>query len=449
MMITVIGSGYVGLVAGACLAELGNDVVCIDTDPAKIDMLRRGQVPIFEPGLEPLLQRGQQSGRLEFTTDYDLAVGRSTIFLIAVGTPPEEDGSADLRHVLSAAAAIGERLTQKSVIVNKSTVPVDTAAKVEAVIADRLRSRGVEVEFAVVSNPEFLKEGAAIEDFTRPDRIIIGSSDTWATEVMRNLYAPLNRRQDKIIVMDPRSAELTKYAANAMLATRISFMNELAHLSEAVGADIEAVRRGIGSDPRIGFRFLYPGSGYGGSCFPKDARALIRMGAEREVPLRVMHAVEEANERQKHALFEKLAAFYGGARGLDGKTIALWGLSFKPDTDDMREAPSCVLIEDLLSHGAQVRAYDPAAMKQTRQIFADASRLTLCPSAADALEGSDALAIVTEWREFRSPDFDEIASRLKDKAVFDGRNMYERSATDAAGLAYFDIGRNPVEPRER
>lgn len=448
MMITVIGSGYVGLVAGACFADLGNDVVCLDTDPAKIDMLRRGHVPIFEPGLEPLLQRGQQSGRLEFTTDYDLAVDRSNIFLIAVGTPPEEDGSADLRHVLSAAAAIGERLTQKAVIVNKSTVPVETAAKVEAVVADRLRSRGVDVEFSVVSNPEFLKEGAAIADFTRPDRIIIGSSDAWATEVMRNLYAPLNRRQDKIILMDPRSAELTKYAANAMLATRISFMNELARLSEAVGADIEAVRRGIGSDPRIGLQFLYPGCGYGGSCFPKDARALISMGTERDVRLRVMRAVEEANERQKHALFEKLATFYGGEKNLRRKTIALWGLSFKPDTDDMREAPSRVLIEDLLSHGAEVRAYDPAAMTQTQQIFADASRLTLCPSAADALQGSDALAIVTEWREFRSPDFGEIASLLKDKVIFDGRNMYERSVTDAAGLTYFDIGRNPVEPRK-
>ncbi len=429
MMITVIGSGYVGLVAGACFADLGNDVICVDTDPAKIDMLRRGQVPIFEPGLGPLLQRGRESGRLEFTADYDLAVGRSNIFLIAVGTPPDEDGSADLRHVLSAAAAIGDRLAQK------------------AVIAARLRSRGVDVAFSVVSNPEFLKEGAAIADFTRPDRIILGSSDDWATEIMRNLYAPLNRRQDKIIVMDPRSAELTKYAANAMLATRISFMNELAHLAEAVGADIEAVRRGIGSDPRIGLRFLYPGCGYGGSCFPKDARALISMGTDRDVPLRVMRAVEEANERQKHALFEKLAAFYGGETNLQGKTIALWGLSFKPDTDDMREAPSRVLIADLLSHGAQVRAYDPAAMTQTRHIFAD-SRFTLCPSAADALEGSDALAIVTEWREFRSPDFGEIASLLKDKVIFDGRNMYERSVTDAAGLTYFDIGRNPVAPQE-
>jgi UDPglucose 6-dehydrogenase len=441
MAITVIGGGYVGLVAGACFAELGNDVVCIDTDQGKINQLQNGKIPIFEPGLEALVRQGREAGRLRFTSDYDEATDGSTFFIIAVGTPPDESGAADLKHVLAAAQAIGERISQPAVIVNKSTVPVNTAAKVEAVVAQALRRRGKDIKFAVASNPEFLKEGAAIEDFLRPDRIIIGASDEWAIEQMRRLYAPLNRNHDKIIVMDALSAEMTKYAANAMLATRISFMNELAGLSEAVGADIELVRRGIGSDPRIGSHFLYPGLGYGGSCFPKDVRALMRTASEQNVALGVLQAVEQANERQKRKLFEKICNFYGGPDRLAGKTVAVWGLAFKPNTDDMREAPSRILIAELMAAGAHVRAYDPVAMTETRRIFGEIPGLTLCSTADEALNGSDILAVVTEWREFRSPDFKAMASSLKDKAVFDGRNMYERSALDAVGLKYFDIGR--------
>lgn len=447
MHITVIGSGYVGLVAGACFADIGNDVTCVDKNQRKIDLLNRGEIPIFEPGLEAIVRRNREGGRLHFTTQEKDAVSRSAVIFIAVGTPPSEDGSADLGYVLSAARSIGSRLSGPTVIVNKSTVPVGTAAKVEAVINEELARRGAEARFAVVSNPEFLKEGTAVEDFMRPDRIVIGGREPWAIDVMRRLYAPLNRNHDKFIVMDANSAELTKYAANAMLATRISFMNEMARLSEAVGADIELVRRGIGSDPRIGHSFLYAGCGYGGSCFPKDVRAVMRTADENGIRMGLIQSVEAANELQKHLLFDKLAAFYEGEAGLAGKTIALWGLSFKPNTDDIREAPSLVLIERLLAAGVRVRAHDPVAMTEAGRMLGARDGLAMCASADEALSGSDALVIVTEWREFRSPDFAAIASKLRDKAIFDGRNLFDRSEASAAGLSYFDIGRNPVRPR--
>lgn len=445
MTITVVGSGYVGLVAGACFADIGNDVICLDTNEGKVAQLRAGIMPIFEPGLESLIQAGVAAGRLRFTSSYDEATAQSSVFVIAVGTPPNEDGSADLKYVVSAAQAIGERIKRPVIIINKSTVPVGTAAKVQAVVANALSERGLDFRFAVVSNPEFLKEGAAIQDFMRPDRIVIGSSDNWAIEQMRRLYAPLNRNHDKIIVMDAQSAELTKYAANAMLATRISFMNELAGLSEAVGADIELVRRGIGSDPRIGSHFLYAGAGYGGSCFPKDVRALMRTASEQGAKLGVLQAVEAANERQKQSLFEKICSYYGGREKLAGKTVAVWGLAFKPNTDDMREAPSVVLIRQLLASHARVRAYDPVAKNEAQHVLGQSEALAFSSSAEAAIEGSDVLVIVTEWREFRSPDFETIATHLRDKAVFDGRNIYDRSELQSVGLKYFDIGRNPVE----
>lgn len=439
MKITVIGTGYVGLVSGACMAEMGNDVLCLDLDPEKIRILKEGGIPIHEPGLDAVVARNVEAGRLHFTTDVAEAVRFGTIQFIAVGTPPDEDGSADLQYVLSAARNIGRLMTDYKVVVDKSTVPVGTADKVKAAIADELAKRGQEMEFAVVSNPEFLKEGAAVEDFMRPDRIVVGADDERAIHLMRALYAPFQRNRDKLVVMDVRSAELTKYAANAMLATRISFMNELALLADRMGADIEMVRQGIGSDPRIGYHFLYAGCGYGGSCFPKDVKALIRTARENGQDLKVLQAVEDANDVQKMVLVEKIVAKFG--EDLSGRRFALWGLAFKPNTDDMREAPSRVIINELFRRGATVTAYDPVAMTETKRIYGEEPRLTLADKPMDALEGADALLIVTEWKEFRSPDFERIKSALKQPVIFDGRNLYEPEVPRAAGIEYSAIGR--------
>lgn len=439
MKITVIGTGYVGLVSGACMAEMGNDVLCLDLDPEKIRILKEGGIPIHEPGLDAVVARNVEAGRLHFTTDVAEAVRFGTIQFIAVGTPPDEDGSADLQYVLSAARNIGRLMTDYKVVVDKSTVPVGTADKVKAAIADELAKRGQEMEFAVVSNPEFLKEGAAVEDFMRPDRIVVGADDERAIHLMRALYAPFQRNRDKLVVMDVRSAELTKYAANAMLATRISFMNELALLADRMGADIEMVRQGIGSDPRIGYHFLYAGCGYGGSCFPKDVKALIRTARENGQDLKVLQAVEDANDVQKMVLVEKVVAKFG--EDLSGRRFALWGLAFKPNTDDMREAPSRVIINELFRRGATVTAYDPVAMAETKRIYGDEPRLTLADKPMDALEGADALLIVTEWKEFRSPDFERIKDALKQPVIFDGRNLYEPEVPRAAGIEYSAIGR--------
>lgn len=439
MKITVVGTGYVGLVSGTCLAEVGNDVLCLDVDPNKIRILQEGGIPIFEPGLQDMVQRNVVAGRLRFTTDIEQAVAHGTIQFIAVGTPPDEDGSADLQYVTAAARNIGKYMTDYKVIVDKSTVPVGTADKVNAAVADELKKRGIETPYSVVSNPEFLKEGAAVEDFMRPDRIVVGAADERAVELMRALYAPFQRNHERLIIMDVKSAELTKYAANAMLATRISFMNELANLAEKLGADIESVRQGIGSDPRIGYHFLYPGCGYGGSCFPKDVKALIKTAKDDAgIDLKVLNAVEEANDIQKHVLTQKLKARFGD---LKGKHFALWGLAFKPNTDDMREAPSRELIADLFAAGATVTAYDPVAMHETQRIFADEPRLTYAEGPMDALNGADALVIVTEWKVFRSPDFAAIKAKLKTPIVFDGRNLYDPKQIRESGLEYLPIGR--------
>ena len=439
MKISVIGTGYVGLVSGTCLADVGNDVLCLDLDANKIRILEEGGIPIFEPGLEAMVKRNVAAGRLRFTTDVAAAVEHGVLQFIAVGTPPDEDGSADLQYVVAAARNIGRHMTDYKVVVDKSTVPVGTADKVRAAIAEELARRGAEVPFSVVSNPEFLKEGAAVEDFMKPDRIVVGADDPRAVEAMRELYAPFQRNHDRLLVMDVRSAELTKYAANAMLATRISFMNELANLAEALGADIELVRKGIGSDPRIGFHFLYPGVGYGGSCFPKDVQALIRTAAEAGHDLKVLGAVEAANEVQKGVLGRKITQRLGA--DLSGRTIALWGLAFKPNTDDMREAPSLMLIAELLARGATIVAYDPVAVHEARRILGDNPRIRYAQSPMDALEGADVLAIVTEWKEFRSPDFTAMKAKLKEGVVFDGRNLYDPAAPRRAGLEYFAIGR--------
>lgn len=440
MKITVVGTGYVGLVSGTCLAEVGNDVLCLDVDPEKIRILEEGGIPIFEPGLQEMVRRNVAAGRLHFTTDVDKAVDFGTIQFIAVGTPPDEDGSADLQYVLAAARNIGKRMTDYKVIVDKSTVPVGTADKVNAAVADELKKRGVEIPYSVVSNPEFLKEGAAVEDFMRPDRIVVGAEDDRAIHLMRALYAPFQRNHERLIVMDVKSAELTKYAANAMLATRISFMNELANLSEKLGADIEAVRQGIGSDPRIGYHFLYPGCGYGGSCFPKDVKALIQTAKDDAgMTLQVLTAVEAANDHQKHVLTAKIKARFGG--DLKGRRFAVWGLAFKPNTDDMREAPSRELIADLFAAGASVRAYDPVAMHETQRIFGDEPRLAYAENPMDALQDVDALVIVTEWKEFRSPDFEAIKAKLKTPVIFDGRNLYDPKLVRDSGLEYNPIGR--------
>ena len=439
MKVSVIGSGYVGLVTGACLAEVGNQVLCLDVDPAKIALLQGGGVPIYEPGLEDMIRRNAAAGRLRFTTDVAEAARFGEIQFIAVGTPPDEDGSADLQYVLAAARGIGQSIEGYTVVVDKSTVPVGTADRVRDTLAATLAERGADIAFSVVSNPEFLKEGAAIDDFMRPDRIVVGVDDAHAAELMRRLYLPFQRNHERLIVMDVRSAELTKYAANAMLATRISFMNELANLAEALGADIEKVRQGIGSDPRIGYHFLYPGCGYGGSCFPKDVKALARTADEHGLPLRVIGAVEAANDAQKRRLADKIIARFGA--DLTGRCFALWGLAFKPNTDDMREAPSLALIDALLARGATVAAYDPVARDEAARVLAGRPGIRFADSMQDALNGADALAIVTEWKEFRSPDFADLKARLTTPAIFDGRNMYDPASVREAGLEYYAIGR--------
>jgi UDPglucose 6-dehydrogenase len=444
LRVSIFGSGYVGLVTGACLADAGNDVVCVDVDAAKIARLNAGEVPIHEPGLDELLARNREKGRLTFTTDAKAGVEHGLFLMIAVGTPPDEDGSADLRHVLAVARAIGEHIGEYKVVMTKSTVPVGTADKVKATISATLLARGAQVEFDVVSNPEFLKEGAAIADFMKPDRVVVGTDNPRTAELLKALYDPFTRNHQRMIVMDPRSAELTKYAANAILATKISFMNELANLAEKLGADIENVRNGIGSDPRIGYAFIYPGAGYGGSCFPKDVKALERSARDVGQEASILAAVEAVNDRQKRILFQKMSRFFGGK--LAGKTIAVWGLAFKPNTDDMREAPSRVLMEALWAAGAKVRAYDPVAMAEAARIYGKRADLALCESAADTLEGADALAICTEWQEFRSPDFARIKAAMKQPVVFDGRNLYDPAFLVGQGIRYFAIGRGERLP---
>ena len=444
MKVTIIGTGYVGLVTGACLAEVGNDVLCFDVDAAKIKVLNEGGVPIYEPGLQELIGRNRAAGRIAFATDPERATGFGAVQMIAVGTPPGEDGSADLSHVLAAARTIGRHMNGYRIIADKSTVPVGTADRVRDAVAGELKARGKSMPFAVISNPEFLKEGAAIDDFMRPDRIVIGSDDEEATRVMRSLYAPFQRNHERVIVMDVRSAELTKYAANAMLATRISFMNELANLAEKLGADIEQVRRGMGADPRIGYHFLYAGAGYGVSCFPKDVRALIRTAGKEDSALRILSAVEHVNHEQHQVLGRKIVGRFGA--DLSGRRFALWGLAFKPNTDDMREAPSRVLVAELLRRGANVCAYDPAAIDEARHIYAGESRIDFAQSPMETLSNADALVIVTEWQEFRSPDFETIRARLKTPAIFDGRNLYDPRQMRLYGIEYFPIGRRASTP---
>lgn len=439
MNITIFGTGYVGLVSGACLAQTGNHVLCIDIDDEKIRRLNGGEVPIHEPGLTEMVQRNAEAGRLSFSSDPAEGVAHGLFQFVAVGTPPDEDGSADLQHVLDVARTIGKHMDDYRIIVDKSTVPVGTADKVRQAVKDTLRARGADLEFDVVSNPEFLREGAAIGDFMKPDRIVIGTDNPRTTELLRLLYDPYTRNRDRLLAMDIRSAELTKYAANAMLATRISFMNELANLAERVDADIEKVRLGIGSDPRIGYSYIYPGCGYGGSCFPKDVKALVQAAVEAGYEPEILRAVEAVNERQKSVPYQKLRQYFDG--GLKGKTIALWGLAFKPDTDDMREAASRVLIDALLDDGAVVRAYDPVAMDQAALIYGSRDGLVFCPSALEAASGADALAIVTEWTEFRSPDFDELKKLLRNPVIVDGRNLYDPEFLRQQGITYLSIGR--------
>tara|TARA_R110001583_G_scaffold31978_5_gene109329 strand:+ start:55741 stop:57063 length:1323 start_codon:yes stop_codon:yes gene_type:complete len=439
MKVTVVGTGYVGLVSGACLADVGNDVLCLDVDPNKIRILEEGGIPIHEPGLLDVVRRNVEAGRLSFTTDVEKAARFGTIQFIAVGTPPDEDGSADLQYVLAAARNIGRYMDDYRVVVDKSTVPVGTGDKVRAAITEELGKRKAAIEFSVVSNPEFLKEGAAVDDFMRPDRIIVGADDERAIDLMRQLYGPFQRNHEKLLAMDVKSAELTKYAANAMLATRISFMNELANLAETLGADIELVRQGIGSDPRIGWHFLYAGCGYGGSCFPKDVKALVRTGRESGHDLLLLNAVEAANDAQKMLLVRKIVARFG--EDLSGLHFGLWGLAFKPNTDDMRDAPSRVIIRELFERGATVTAYDPVAMDEAKRIFGDEPRLRYAQRPMAAVEGADALVIVTEWKEFRSPDFDAIRQTLKSAVIFDGRNMYDPAVMRRIGIEYHGIGR--------
>jgi UDPglucose 6-dehydrogenase len=444
MRITVHGTGYVGLVTGACIAQAGNHVVCVDIDQAKVDALSAGEIPIYEPGLSEIVRRNHVAGRLTFTTDVAAGVRHGELQFIAVGTPKNEDGSADLRHVLTVAETIGRHMTDYKVVVDKSTVPVGTADRVRETIAASLAKRKASIGFDVVSNPEFLKEGAAVADFMKPDRIIIGTESPRAADILRQLYEPFSRSHDKLIVMDVRSAELTKYAANVMLATKISLMNELANIAERYGADIEQVRIGIGSDPRIGYSFIYPGCGYGGSCFPKDVHALIRSAEEIGYDAELVRAVDSVNNRQKHTLFQKISAHFGGQ--LKDRTFALWGLAFKPNTDDMREAPSRVLMEALWAAGAKVRAYDPQAMPETARVYGARHDLTLCESADDALNGADALVIITEWQEFRSPDFEQIRKALTAPLIFDGRNLYDPKVLAKAGFAHYAIGRGKALP---
>ena len=439
MKVTVIGTGYVGLVTGTCLAEVGNHVLCLDVDPRKIAILQGGGIPIYEPGLEDMVRRNVAAGRLRFTTDIEESVAFGNIQFIAVGTPPDEDGSADLQYVVAAARNIGRHMNEYKLVVDKSTVPVGTADKVRAAVAEELGRRKLELPFDVASNPEFLKEGAAVEDFMKPDRIVIGTDSDQATQLLRQLYAPFQRNHERLISMDIRSAELTKYAANAMLATRISFMNELAVLAETLGADIEHVRQGIGSDPRIGYHFLYAGCGYGGSCFPKDVQALRRTAQENGIPVRVLDAVEDANEAQKHLILDKITRRFG--ENLSGRRFALWGLAFKPNTDDMREAPSRVILEGLWQRGAQVSAYDPAAMEETERIYGTRPELTLAEDPMQAVQGADALVIVTEWDEFRALDLDRVHKLMRTPVLVDLRNIYTPANARRSGFAYSSLGR--------
>ena len=439
MRVTVFGTGYVGLVTGTCLAEVGNQVVCVDIDTAKVDGLNRGVIPIYEPGLEEMVLANHASGRIAFTTDAATAIEHGEIVFIAVGTPPDEDGSADLQYVLAVARTIGRHLERPVVVVNKSTVPVGTADKVRDAIAEVLAERGVDIAFDVVSHPEFLKEGDAVKDCMRPDRIVIGAANATALEQMKRLYAPFNRNHERIVVMDVRSAELTKYAANAMLATKISFMNEMANIAERVGADIEMVRHGIGSDSRIGYSFIYPGAGYGGSCFPKDVQALERTARQHGYEAQILQSVESVNERQKHKLFELIERHFHGE--IRGRTFAVWGLAFKPNTDDMREASSRTLLKLLWDAGAKAQVFDPEAIDETRRIYGDRSDLRYCASPAEALDGADALVVVTEWKAFWAPDFAKLKATLESPVVFDGRNIYDPAVVEAAGLAYYGIGR--------
>lgn len=439
MKVTVFGSGYVGLVTGVCLAEVGNDVVCIDVDHIKIDNLNKGIIPIYEPGLEELVKENQKAGRIKFTTNIQEAVNHGTFQFIAVGTPPDDDGSADLQYVIAVARSIAEHMTEYRVVIDKSTVPVGTADKVKEVMLEVLKTRGVEIDFDVVSNPEFLKEGAAINDFMKPDRIVIGTDNPRTAELLKALYAPFNRSHDRVITMDIRSAELTKYAANAMLATKISFMNELANLAERLGADIEQVRNGIGSDSRIGYSFIYPGCGYGGSCFPKDVKALERTAKQVGYHAELLNAVENVNDRQKQVIVNKVLQHYQG--DVKGKIFALWGLAFKPKTDDMREAPSRVILEALINAGAHIQAFDPEAMEEAKRIYGNKPSLTLVDTADAALQNANALIVVTEWKNFWSPDFDHIKDTLLDDVIFDGRNLYQPDLLKKQGIVYYGIGR--------
>ena len=440
MKVTIYGSGYVGLVTGALIADVGNEVLCVDVDETKVANLKKGIIPIFEPGLDDVIKRNVEAERLDFTTDMDQAVAHSEVQFIAVGTPPDEDGSADMQYVAAVAKTIAERMTERKIVVNKSTVPVGTGDMVEKVIADGLSARNQSIPYAVISNPEFLKEGAAIEDFMKPDRIVIGTDDEHATDVMRELYSPFCRnRRDRLIFMSRKSSELTKYAANSLLATKISFMNELSNIADRLGADIEDVRVGIGSDPRIGYHFIYPGCGYGGSCFPKDVKALIATARENDFSAELLQAVDSVNDRQKHVLFEKLMKHFDN--NIEGRKFAVWGLSFKPNTDDLREAPSRVLIESIFEHGGTVRAYDPVAMNEMRHFYPDEKRLELVGTAQDTVEGTDALLINTEWREFRSPNFEILKKHLNNPLIIDGRNLYDPKQVTEAGLVYDCIGR--------
>ena len=440
MKVTVFGSGYVGLVTGACFAEAGNHVVCVDIDAGKVARLQAGEIPIHEPGLDVMVKRNFDKGRLKFTTNAEEGIRHGLFQFIAVGTPPEEDGSADLSHVLAVAETIGRHMTEYRIVVDKSTVPVGTADKVKERIEQALGERGAKLEFDVVSNPEFLKEGAAINDFMKPDRVVVGTDNPRTAELLKSLYDPFTRSRDRMIVMDVRSAELTKYAANAMLATKISFMNEIANLAERMGADVEKVRVGIGSDPRIGYSFIYPGAGYGGSCFPKDVKALVHSAGEHKFDAQLLRAVEAVNKNQKQVIYRKIHDYFDGQ--LKGKTVALWGLAFKPNTDDMREAPARDLMEALWAAGASVRAYDPVAMGEVGRLYGQRGDLTLVADAESALDGADALAIITEWQEFRSPDFDTIRDKLAHPVIFDGRNIYDPGLVKSFGLKYFGIGRH-------
>ena len=447
MRLTIFGTGYVGLVTGACLADVGHQVVCVDVNADKIARLNGGEIPIHEPGLDEVVARNVRAGTLEFTTDIERAVSHGHVQIVAVGTPPDESGAADLQYVLAVAESIGRAMDRRKIVVVKSTVPVGTSDKVRIRLAQVLADRNSALEFDVVSNPEFLKEGAAVNDFLKPDRIIVGTATDYARDVMKELYEPFNRNHDRTIYMDVRSAELTKYAANAMLATKISFINEIANLAERLGADIEEVRRGIGADPRIGYHFIYPGLGYGGSCFPKDVQALGRTAGDIGYDAPLIAAVEAVNNRQKTRLFEMMASHFGGADGLKGKRVAVWGLAFKPNTDDMREAPSRVLIEALWSAGATVVAYDPVAMDETARIYGARDDLILAGDKYGALKGADALAICTEWQQFRAPDFDEMAERMAAKLIFDGRNIFAPDRLSRDGWTYFSVGRAPAHPQ--